>query len=340
MKKIKFQIKGMDCASCASLIEEKLKNRPGIIQVKVNYSSEKASVVYDEENFKESELSRIIKEAGNFQVEKIPDPVPSLVNDKSDAVKNDAPQAVTRITNSSQASASPKIFFLLGLLTAISIASMAVDIYLLSASGGVVSGQRVAANVANPTPSPAAQPTPDNTPPPVQNFEITAKNHVRGDFKVPITLVEFSDFECPFCEKHFPTVNKILSSYPGKVRLVYKHFPLSFHQNSQKAAEASECADEQGKFWEYHDELFKNQQAGFSVDKFKQWAADLNLDSEQFNDCLDSDKYKNKVQADYQEGGAKGVQGTPATFVNGKLVSGALPYESFSQIIDQELSAQ
>src|SRR3989339_295791 len=109
MKKIKFQIKGMDCASCASLIEEKLKNRPGIIQVKVNYSSEKASVVYDEEKFKESELSRIIKEAGNFQVEKIPDPVPSLVNDKSDAVKNDAPQAVTRITNSSQASASPKI---------------------------------------------------------------------------------------------------------------------------------------------------------------------------------------------------------------------------------------
>jgi protein-disulfide isomerase len=129
-------------------------------------------------------------------------------------------------------------------------------------------------------------------------------------------------------------LNKILSDYKGKVRLVYKHFPLGFHPNAQKAAEASECADEQGKFWEYHDKLFENQANGLSIDKFKQWAKDLGLDTNKFNDCLDSGKYAQKVQADYQEGAQKGVDGTPATFINGKLITGALPYESFKQRID------
>ncbi|MFH0804617.1 MAG: DsbA family protein, partial [Patescibacteria group bacterium] len=123
-----------------------------------------------------------------------------------------------------------------------------------------------------------------------------------------------------------------------KVRLVYKHFPLSFHPNSQKAAEASECASEQGKFWEYHDKLFDNQPSGFSVDKFKQWAKDLNLDTAKFNGCLDSGTYAKKVQADEQEGQQKGVNGTPATFINGQLVSGALPYDTFTQAIDASLS--
>jgi len=147
-------------------------------------------------------------------------------------------------------------------------------------------------------------------------------------------LVEFSDFECPFCGRHYQTLKKILSDYKGKVRLVYKHFPLGFHPNAQKAAEASECASEQGKFWEYHDKLFENQPTGYSLEKFKQWAKDLGLNSSKFNDCLDSGKYAKKVQADYQEGLQKGVNGTPATFVNGQLVSGALPYEAFKQIID------
>ncbi|MDP2910514.1 MAG: DsbA family protein [bacterium] len=180
----------------------------------------------------------------------------------------------------------------------------------------------------------AAQVLPDSY---EETFNISGTSHIRGDFSAPITLVEFSDFECPFCVRHLPTLNKILSDYPNQVRLVYKHFPLGFHPNSQKAAEASECADEQGKFWEYHDKLFENQPAGYSLDKFKQWAKDLGLNSGKFNDCLDSGKFAQKVQADFQEGSEKGVNGTPATFVNGQLISGALPYESFKQVIDSIL---
>ncbi|OGY68705.1 MAG: hypothetical protein A3B94_02000 [Candidatus Jacksonbacteria bacterium RIFCSPHIGHO2_02_FULL_43_10] len=188
-------------------------------------------------------------------------------------------------------------------------------------------------------PAPSNQPAPSPAPavpaPAVnQTFNIAKSDHVRGDFNAPITLVEFSDFECPFCERHYPTMNQILSNYQGKVRLVYKHFPLSFHPNAQKAAESSECAGEQDKFWEYHDKLFANQANGFSADKFKQWAVELKLNAKKFNDCLDDGKYAAKVQADFQEGSQKGVSGTPATFVNGQLVSGAVPYESFKQIID------
>jgi len=187
------------------------------------------------------------------------------------------------------------------------------------------------------SPAPSNQPAPSPAAPaPVANqtFNIAKSDHVSGDFNAPITLVEFSDFECPFCARHYPTMKQILSNYQGKVRLVYKHYPLSFHPNAQKAAESSECADEQGKFWEYHDKIFENQASGLNVDKFKQWAVELKLNAKKFNDCLDTGKYAAKVQADFQEGVQKGVNGTPATFINGQLVSGAMPYESFKQIID------
>lgn len=187
-------------------------------------------------------------------------------------------------------------------------------------------------------PDPQQPATAVPSPTTLQNFEITKNDHIRGDFNAPITLVEFSDFECPFCERHYPTLTQTLDKYKGQVRLVYKHFPLGFHPNAQKAAESSECADEQGKFWEYHDKLFKNQPSGYSLEKFKQWAKDMALNTDKFNTCLDSGKYAQKVQSDLQEGQTKGVQGTPATFVNGQLVSGAIPYESFQQIIAGLLS--
>jgi len=172
----------------------------------------------------------------------------------------------------------------------------------------------------------------------LQTFSITKNDHVRGDFNAPITIVEFSDFECPFCEKHYPTLNKILGDYKGKVRLVYKHFPLSqIHPSAQKAAEASECASEQGKFWEYHDKVFENQPSGLSVEKLKQWARDLELNSSKFNNCLDSGKFAQKVTDNLQEGTTKGVNGTPATFINGQLISGAVPYDSIKQVIDNLL---
>lgn len=233
-----------------------------------------------------------------------------------------------------------KLFLFGGLLIGVSVFSLLLNIAFIS-TGGLRSllstAIPTAPEVITQQAIPPSQPSPSpDAPAPATNqiFNITKSDHVRGDFNAPITLVEFSDFECPFCERHYPTINQILSNYKGKVRLVYKHFPLSFHPNAQKAAESSECAGDQGKFWEYHDKLFTNQPTGYSLDKFKQWAVELKLNAKKFNDCLDSGKYASKVQADSQEGAQKGVNGTPATFVNGQLVSGAVPYEQFKQIID------
>ena len=211
--------------------------------------------------------------------------------------------------------------------------------YILLKSGfgkGSESRNSVTTDIWAPSPSPAAAPSAPSAGQ-IQEFKITKDDHIRGAFKAPVTLVEYSDFECPFCGRAYPTFKKLLTDYSGKVRLVYKHFPLGFHPNAQKAAEASECADEQGKFWEYHDKLFENQPGGYSLDKFKQWAKDLNLKTAKFNDCLDSGKYAGKVQADATDGQKRGVQGTPATFVNGQLVSGAMPYENFQAVVDQAL---
>ena len=237
---------------------------------------------------------------------------------------------------------SNKLFLWGGLLIGFTVFSLLLNIAFIFNDGLkllTTKDSRVAGVIAQEEipPAPPNQPAPlPAAPAPAakQTFNITQSDHVRGDFNAPITLVEFSYFECPFCERHYPTMNQIISNYQGRVRLVYKHFPLSFHPNAQKAAESSECASEQGKFWEYHDKLFTNQPNGYSTDKFKQWAVELKLNAKKFNDCLDSGKYASKVQADAQEGAQKGVNGTPATFVSGQLVSGAVPYESFKQIID------
>lgn len=216
-------------------------------------------------------------------------------------------------------------------LGVVAIISLVLNIILVSKlpSQDATTKNAVAEVPTQPTP---AKPTPK--PDIVQTFTVTKDDHVRGDFNAPITLVEFSDFECPYCEKHAPTLDKILADYKGKVRLVFKSFPLSFHENGQKASESAECASEQGKFWEMHDILFKNQPSGFSTDKFKKWARDIGLNGGQFDNCLDTDKYADKVNADVAEGSQKGVEGTPATFVNGTLVSGAVPYAQFKAMID------
>jgi protein-disulfide isomerase len=126
----------------------------------------------------------------------------------------------------------------------------------------------------------------------------------------------------------------------GKVRYVYRDFPLNFHQYAQKAAEAAECADEQRKFWEYHDILFQKQSEWVAVgeSKFKEYAQQLDLDMQRFNQCLDSGKYASEVQKDYNDGLKYGVSGTPTFFINGIKIVGAQPYSVFEQIIEQELN--
>ena len=162
---------------------------------------------------------------------------------------------------------------------------------------------------------------------------------ILGEEDAPVTMVEFSDFQCPYCARFFEqTFPQLKENYikTGKVKLAFRHLPLSFHQYAQKTAEASECANEQGKFWEYHDTVFSNQDQ-LSDTILSIWAGEIGLDVKKFDDCLESGKYKEKVQADSNDAGSYGVSGTPSFFVNGKLLVGAQPYEAFQQVIDAEL---
>ncbi|MBU0898986.1 MAG: DsbA family protein [Nanoarchaeota archaeon] len=151
-----------------------------------------------------------------------------------------------------------------------------------------------------------------------------------------VTIIEYSDFQCPYCARVVPTINQIKQTYGDKVEMVYKHFPLNFHDQAQKAAEASEAAREQGKFWEMHDKIFENQNS-MSVANYKKWAAELGLNTEQFNAALDSGKYAQLVNNDLQEGKVAGVSGTPTFFINGQKLVGARPFSEFKKIIDSEL---
>ena len=162
----------------------------------------------------------------------------------------------------------------------------------------------------------------------------------KGDVDAPVTIVEFSDFECPFCTRFYTqTLPQIEEQYidTGKVKFVYRDFPLGFHSNAQKAAEAAECAGDQDQYWEMHDLLFDKGVSG-GVSSFKQYASDLGLDTDDFDDCLDSNKYESEVKKDLADGSAAGVSGTPGFIVNGKLISGAQPFSVFQQAIESALN--
>jgi len=161
----------------------------------------------------------------------------------------------------------------------------------------------------------------------------------KGPEDAPVTIVEFSDFECPYCARVNPALDQVMSNFGGKVRLVFRQFPLSIHANAQKAAEAALCAREQDKFWQMHDAMFKEQRS-LGVEQLKEKAARLELDTEAFNECLDSSRHAEAVMADLQTGIELGVTGTPAFFINGRFLSGAQPYDEIAKIIDEELAMQ
>jgi predicted DsbA family dithiol-disulfide isomerase len=165
----------------------------------------------------------------------------------------------------------------------------------------------------------------------------TGPGPVRGRPDAPITIVEFSDFECPFCVRARPAINQVREVYGDDVRFAFRHFPLSFHEQAPKAGEAIACAGDQDKFWEMHDRLWESPGQLQPAD-LKEHAVALGLDPEAFGQCLDSDRYASVVEKDAQAGAQLGVSGTPAFFINGRPLSGAQPFEAFAQVIDEELA--
>jgi protein-disulfide isomerase len=159
---------------------------------------------------------------------------------------------------------------------------------------------------------------------------------VRGNVNAPVTIVEFSDFQCPFCGRARPTVNKVRETYGDKVRILFRDFPLQMHPQATKAAEAAACAGDQGKFWEMHDWMFANQ-GKLQVADLKQHAAEMGIQTDTFGECLDSGKYGPRWQRGLTDGQQYGVSGTPAFFINGRPLMGARPFEDFAQVIDDEL---
>jgi protein-disulfide isomerase len=159
----------------------------------------------------------------------------------------------------------------------------------------------------------------------------------KGLATAPIQIVEFSDFQCPYCNMAADTVRQVETKYGDKVSVVYRNFPLPMHRRAHPAAEAAECANEQGKFWEYHDQLFANQRQS-TDDDFATFAQTAGLDVTKFKDCYASGKYKDAVDADIHDGEKVGMSGTPGFYINGRMLSGAQPIEAFSDVIDDELA--
>jgi protein-disulfide isomerase len=167
--------------------------------------------------------------------------------------------------------------------------------------------------------------------------KVEAAGPARGGANAPVTIVEFSDFECPFCGRAVETLQQIEKTYGDRVRIVFRDYPLIMHRTAKRAAEAAHCADEQGKFWPMHDRLFSKGGA-ISDSDIELFAQQAKLDQNAFDACLASGKYKDAWKPSADEGARVGVTSTPSFFVNGRMIVGAPPYESFARIIDEELA--
>jgi protein-disulfide isomerase len=162
---------------------------------------------------------------------------------------------------------------------------------------------------------------------------------VKGNPKAPIVIAEFSDFQCPFCSRVGPTIKQIQDVYGDKVKVIWKNLPLSFHPNAMPSALAAMAANDQGKYWEFHDKLFADQKNQKRED-FIKYAKELNLDVAKFTAAFDSGKHKGRIEADAAEAAKLGVTGTPAFFVNGRFLNGAKPFAAFAELINAELQKQ
>ena len=210
-----------------------------------------------------------------------------------------------------------------------------VSVFVLGlVSGFLIWGGKTATVVAQGTiPEPTQQ---------VTRYSIEEGNNPSiGPADAPITIIEFSDYQCPYCQKWQSQVyQKLLDSYPTQVRLVYRDYPLiSIHPEAVPAASAADCANEQGAYWKYHDKLF-SYEFDLGKETYLKYAEKLKLDMTRFSECLESDRFKDEVMTDYQYASDLGVRSTPTFFINGIYLVGAQPFETFKKLIDQELAGE
>jgi protein-disulfide isomerase len=175
--------------------------------------------------------------------------------------------------------------------------------------------------------------------PPLVEVATAGRPEKGAGAKAQVTIVEFSDYECPFCKRAEAVVDQVMKAYGDKVRVVFRDYPLPMHEDARLAHEAANCANAQGKFWDYHAKLFANQNA-LGEDKLKTYADQVGLDRAKFDDCLAKKPFKAAIDKDLADGAKAGVSGTPAFFVNGRLLSGAQPFEKFKEVIEEELAAK
>ena len=181
------------------------------------------------------------------------------------------------------------------------------------------------------------QPQKPQGPDPAKTYAFPlGESAVKGGQDAWVTIVEVSDFQCPYCGRVVPTIKALEEKYGKDLRVTFKHNPLPFHPNALPAANAAECAREQGKFWQMHDKLFENQQQ-LSPENYEKWAGEVGLDLNRWKKCFADTKFKSHIEEDQKMGMQLGARGTPAFFVNGRFLSGAQPQPAFEALIDEEM---
>jgi len=190
---------------------------------------------------------------------------------------------------------------------------------------------------AGPAPSRGREADRMRGPDPRRRYSVNTEGApVRGDADAKLAIVEFSDFQCPFCQRVNPTLQQILAQYGDKVKVVFKHLPLSIHPKAPDAHAAAEAAHRQGQFWAMHDRIFANQRE-MSPEKYREYAREIGLDMDRFDRDVKDPEIRRRIDADSAEADSLGVSGTPGFFVNGRYLSGAQPLARFQALIDEEL---
>lgn len=234
---------------------------------------------------------------------------------------------------------SPKAAFLFGLVLAIAVMSMvgfAVSLWISDEEGTT----KTAKTETNSAPN-------TNAPAQLSYRPVDKNDHIRGSEKAPVTLIEYSDLECPFCKRVHPTLQQLMKEYDGKVRWVYRHLPLTtLHSKAIKEALAAECAGEQNAFWEYIDMVYERTPSNNGLDDLKltEFASELKLDTDAFVKCKSEERYSDRVLGDMNDAQQAGAQGTPYSLIIDKAgnvtpISGALPYSEFKKAIDDALAS-